>query len=298
MSRLYKGLTSESQRFPCAGAGPAAASLRRMLRVATARSRCYIKHMAQGIPTGDGKRSLRRWLPLMLIAVAVAAFFLLGLQRYLTLDSLKAHHAWLAQRVAEHLLVALFVYGLVYVGVVALSLPGATALTLAGGWMFGVWIATGVTILTATAGATLLFLAARTAFAGSLRRRAGPWLARLEKGFQADAFNYLLVLRLIPLVPFFVVNLVPALLGMRLGPFMLATLIGIIPGTFVFAAAGAGLGGLLESADPLTLHGVLSPLNLTALTGLACLAVVPLLYRRWSRRRAASLPGATTGRGR
>jgi uncharacterized membrane protein YdjX (TVP38/TMEM64 family) len=254
--------------------------------------------MAQGIRAGEDKRSLRRWLPLVLIAAGIVLFFLLGLQRYLSLEALRAHHAWLAESVAEHLLLVLLAYGLVYVAVVALSLPGATALTLAGGWMFGPWIATGATVVTATAGATLLFLAARTAFAQSLRRRAGPWLARLEKGFQADAFNYLLVLRLVPLVPFFVVNLVPALLGMRLKPFVLATLIGIIPGTFVFAAAGAGLGQLLESTDPLTLGSVLSPLNLTALTGLALLAVVPLLYRRWSRRRAAARHGTTMGTSR
>ena len=103
--------------------------------------------------------------------------------------------------VAAHLALALLAFVLIYVVVVALSLPGATVLTLAGGWMFGQWLGTAATVVAATGGATLLFLAARTAFADSLRRRAGPWLRRLQEGFQADAFNYLLFLRLVPPFP-------------------------------------------------------------------------------------------------
>jgi uncharacterized membrane protein YdjX (TVP38/TMEM64 family) len=169
--------------------------------------------MAQGTPAGPGRRSLRRWLPLLLIILLVALFFLFGLQRYVSLASLRANHEWLAQTVAAHLALALLAFVLIYVVVVALSLPGATVLTLAGGWMFGQWMGTGATVVAATGGATLLSLAARTAFGDSLRRRAGPWLRRLQEGFQADAFNYLLFLRLVPLFPFFVVNLVPAVIG-------------------------------------------------------------------------------------
>jgi uncharacterized membrane protein YdjX (TVP38/TMEM64 family) len=241
--------------------------------------------MAQGIPAGEGQRSLRRWVPLLLILAFVALFFLFGFQRYLSLDGLRANHAWLAAQVARHLLPALLAFALVYAAVVALSLPGATALTLAGGWLFGQWLATGVTVLAATAGATLLFLAARTALAEILRRRAGPWLQRLRAGFQKDAFNYLLFLRLVPLFPFFVVNLVPAFLGVSLRVFVLATLIGIVPGTFVFATAGAGIGGLLEGQGEITFADVLSPRIVTALTGLALLALLPVAYRRWLRRK-------------
>ena len=240
--------------------------------------------MAQGIPAGKGQRSLRRWLPLLLIVAGIGLFFLFGLQRYLSLDSLRANHAWLAREVAEHLALAILAYMLVYAVAVALSLPGAAWLTIAGGWMFGQWLGTGATALAATIGATLLFLAARTALGDSLRRRAGPWLRRLQDGFQADAFSYLLFLRLVPLFPFFVVNVVPAFFGVRLQPYVLATLIGIIPATFVFTTAGAGLGALIDRGGSITLDDVLSPLVITALGGLALLALLPIAYRRWQGR--------------
>jgi len=217
--------------------------------------------MAQGTPAGSGPHGLRRWLPLLLILVLVAAFFLLGLQNYISLASLRTHHAWLARQVAEHLPLALLAYMLVYAAVV----------------------------VAATVGATLIFLAARTAMGDSLRRRAGPWLQRLQAGFQADAFSYLLFLRLVPLFPFFVVNLVPAFLGVRLRSFVLATLIGIIPATFIFATFGAGLGDLLAQNGEITLSQVLSPRFLTALAGLALLALLPVIYRHWRHRQK---PGA------
>jgi uncharacterized membrane protein YdjX (TVP38/TMEM64 family) len=250
--------------------------------------------MAQGTPAGPGPRSLRRWLPLLLIILLVALFFLFGLQRYVSLTSLRTHHEWLAQEVAAHLPLALLAFVSIYVAVVALSLPGATVLTLAGGWMFGQWLGTAATVVAATAGATLLFLAAHTAFGDSLRRRAGPWLRRLQEGFQADAFNYLLFLRLVPLFPFFVVNLVPAVIGVPLRTFVLATVIGIIPATFVFATFGAGLGDLLAGNGEITLGHVLSPLILTALAGLALLALLPVLHRHW-RRRQKPHQGQSTG---
>src|SRR5215470_1882916 len=240
--------------------------------------------MAQGTPAGSGSHGLRRWLPLLLILVLIAAFFLLGLQNYVSLASLRAHHAWLARQVAEHLPLALLAYMLVYAAVVALSLPGGAVLTVAGGWMFGQWLGTAAVVVAATVGATLIFLAARTALGDSLRRRAGPWLQRLQAGFQADAFNYLLFLRLVPLFPFFVVNLVPAFLGVRLRSFVLATLIGIIPATFIFATFGAGLGDLLAQNGEITLSQVLSPRFLTALAGLALLALLPVIYRHWRHR--------------
>jgi uncharacterized membrane protein YdjX (TVP38/TMEM64 family) len=241
--------------------------------------------MAQGTPADPGLRSLRRWLPLLLILLLVALFFLFGLERYVSLASLRANRDWLARLVAAHLPLALLGYMLIYAGVVALSLPGATVMTLAGGWLFGQWLGTAATVLAATAGATLLFLAARTALGDSLRRRAGPWLQRLRQGFQADAFSYLLFLRLVPLFPFFVVNLVPAFLGVSLRSFVLATLIGIIPATFVFNSFGAGLGDLLARQDEITLGHVLSPRIVTALAGLALLALLPVVYRHWRGRR-------------
>jgi len=235
---------------------------------------------------------MRRWLPLLLILAGVALFFLLSLDRYLSLASLRAHQAWLAAEVARHLPLVLLAYLLVYALSVALSVPGATALTLAGGWMFGQFLGTAAAVLAATAGATLLFLAARSALADSLERRAGPWLQRLQAGFREDAFSYLLFLRLVPLFPFFVVNLVPAFAGVRLQTFVLATFIGIIPATFVFATAGAGLGSVLAGDRDIGVGEILNPLVLTALAGLALLSLLPVAYRHRRRRRGPGSEGS------
>ena len=237
--------------------------------------------MADGIPRSVEKRGIRRWLPVLAIALGAGLFFAFGLQRYLSLEALKANRDWLYWQVADHLILVLAAYVLVYAGVVALSLPGATVLTLAGGCLFGQWLGTGITIAAATIGATLLFLAARTAFADLLRARAGPWLSRMRDGFQANALNYLLFLRLVPAFPFFVVNLVPAFLGVPLRTFVLATFIGIVPGTFVYATVGSGLRALLDSNAEISLGQVLTPQILTALIGLALLSLLPVAYKAW-----------------
>jgi uncharacterized membrane protein YdjX (TVP38/TMEM64 family) len=244
--------------------------------------------MADSIPKSQQKRGIRRWLPVLAIVLGAALFFAFGLQRYLSLDALKANRDWLSSHVADHLILVLAVYVLVYVGAVALSLPGAAVLTLAGGYMFGQWLGTGATVVAATIGATLLFLAARTAFADMLRQRAGPWLTRMYDGFQANAFSYLLFLRLVPAFPFFVVNLVPAFLGVRLRTFVLATFIGVIPGTFVYTTVGAGLKTLLDSNADFSLGSVLTPQILTALIGLALLSLLPVAYKAWRKSRGTS----------
>jgi uncharacterized membrane protein YdjX (TVP38/TMEM64 family) len=239
--------------------------------------------MAKGPAKSMESRAIRRWLPLLVIVLGAGLFFAFGLQRYLSLEALRANRDWLYWQVSDHLALVVAIYMLVYAGVVTLSLPGATILTLAGGCLFGLWVATGVTIFAATLGATLLYLAARTAFADLLRARAAPWLKRLSTGFRENAFSYLLFLRLAPAFPFFVVNLVPAFLGVQLRTFVLATFIGIIPGTFVYASVGAGLRSVLDSNQPFSLGQVLTPQILTALIGLALLSLLPVAYKAWRR---------------
>ena len=129
----------------------------------------------------------------------------------------------------------------------------------------------------ATLGATAIFLAARAGL-GGLAQRAGRFVGKLEAGFRADAFNYLLVLRLVPIFPFWLVNLVPALVGVRLPTYVLATFLGIIPGTFVFASLGNGLGSLVEEPD---LAILFKPSVLLPIIGLALLALVPVGYKHW-----------------
>lgn len=226
-----------------------------------------------------------RLIPLGVLLMALAGFFLLGLQEWIELDTLRRHRLWLAAQVETHFVASLLVYLTIYAVAVAVSIPGATVLTIAGGFLFGPAVGCAATVLAATLGAASLFLAARSGLGDPLRARAGPWLKRVEAGFRENALSYLLVLRLIPLFPFFVVNLVPAFLGVPLRTYLIGTFLGIIPGTFVFSAAGAGLGRLFEAGDDIGAADVLSPPILIALFGLAVLALLPIAYKKLARRR-------------
>lgn len=158
----------------------------------------------------------------------------------------------------------------------ALSFPGGAILSIAGGSLFGsvpgaLWIVVGAAI-----GATVIFVIARTALGESLRSRAGPWLKKMEDGFKENALSYLPVLRLVPLFPFFVVNLVPALLGVPLRVYVLGTFLGIIPGSFVFASVGAGL----DSEEGFSPASALTPEVITALARLSVLSLLPVDHRK------------------
>jgi uncharacterized membrane protein YdjX (TVP38/TMEM64 family) len=238
-------------------------------------------------PGGTGRPGLARLWPLAALALGLGAFFALGLHRHLGIESLAEHRAALASLAAARPVLAAAAFVLAYAAATALSVPGASVLTLAGGLLFGAAPGAAYAVAGATLGAVGVFLAARSALGGSLRRRAGPWLDRFAAGFRDDAFSYLLVLRLVPLFPFWLVNLVPAFLGVRLGTFALATLVGIVPGTLVYASVGAGLGAVLDAGRTPDLGVLLRPQVLLPLLGLAALALVPVAYRRFGRRETA-----------
>ncbi|MBC8241756.1 MAG: TVP38/TMEM64 family protein [Alphaproteobacteria bacterium] len=223
--------------------------------------------------------SMRRLWPLLVLAAGLIAFLAAGGDEYLSLDSLRLYRADLAKYVADHAVVMALCFLAAYAVMVAFSLPGALLMTVTGGFFFGSILATGLVVLGATIGATAVFLIAKTALGDPLRTRAGPALLKMEDGFRENAFNYLLILRLIPLFPFFLVNLVPAFLGVRLRDYVLATFIGIIPGTFVFAQVGTGLDSILDSDEELSVGSLMSNDVLAALLGLAVLSALPLLYK-------------------
>ena len=228
----------------------------------------------------------KRLLPLAILGGGIAAFFVFGLNKYLSFDQLRAHRGELMTFVAGMPIKAVLIFMAAYALSTAFSLPGGAVLTLTGGFLFGIWEGTGAVVIGATIGATALFLVARSALGNVLRAKAGPWLAKLEDGFKEDALSYLMVLRLIPAVPFFVVNLVPAFLGVSLRSFVLATFFGIIPGSFVFASIGAGLGSIFDRMQEFSLMGALTPEVVTALVGLAVLSFIPVVYKRIKARRA------------
>ncbi len=216
----------------------------------------------------------------MVLGVGFALAIAFDLHHYLSFEVLKENRQWLLRQVDQHAVVTALAFIGIYIVVVAFSVPGGSFMTIAGGFLFGQIPATLFVLVGASLGASVIFVAAKTALGDVLHQRAGPWLQKMEEGFQENAFNYLLVLRLIPLFPFFVVNLVPAFLGMRLGPYFLATFIGIIPGTFVYASVGAGLGSIFDSGDEFTTEGILTPEIVTALVGLAVLSLLPVIYKK------------------
>lgn len=237
--------------------------------------------------TGDARRHrLWRWLPLALIAAGLIGALVAGVDADSLLELLRTHHAELAAWVEANVALAVLVYAAIYAVAIALSVPGGAVLTLVGGFLFGVWAGTLIVVLAATVGATALFVAARAAVGEGVARRASPFVRRMEEGFRRDAFSYLLFLRLVPVFPFWIVNLAPALLRVRLRTYVLATIVGIIPGTFVYASFGAGLGQLLRAGADITLGDVLTVEILLGLGVLALLSLAPVAFRAWRSRRA------------
>ncbi|MFM7347657.1 MAG: TVP38/TMEM64 family protein [Tagaea sp.] len=222
-----------------------------------------------------------RFLPVVAILASVSLAYLSGLHAYLGFDALAENRARLLAWTATNAGLALAAYVLAYIAIVALSLPGGAVATLTGGFLFGTWLGGLAAVVGATVGATLLFLAARTALGETLRAKAGPGLRKLEEGFKRDALSYLLVLRLIPAFPFFLVNLAPAFLGVSLRVYAIGTFLGILPATFVFASVGAGLGAVFDRGETPDLSIVLSPPVLLPLLALAALAMLPVLWRKF-----------------
>lgn len=227
-----------------------------------------------------------RLLPLVVLAAGAGLFFGLGAHHVLTFQALHDNRTELLSWVAAHQGAAALAYAAVYAVTVVFLPPSGTVLTVMGGFVFGAALATVYTVVGATVGATLLFLIARMSVGDALRERAGPGIRRMEAGFRENAMSYLLVLRLVPLFPFWLVNIAPAFLGVSLRTYVIGTFVGIIPGTAIYAIFGAGLGSVLDSAEPMSLSGVLTPEVVAGLVGLALLALVPVVYKRMKDRTA------------
>jgi uncharacterized membrane protein YdjX (TVP38/TMEM64 family) len=222
----------------------------------------------------------RRFVPLGVLILAGVLFVALGGYRYLNFAALAENREWLCELVAQAGAKGVIAFILAYAGLVALSVPGAALFTLASGYMFGPWLGTTYAVIGATLGATVVFLAARAGLAG-LAARAGPFVRRFEAGFRRNGLNYLLVLRLIPIFPFWLVNLVAGAVGLRLWVYLLGTFVGIIPVTFIYASLGNGLGTLAEEGRPPDLAILFRPSVFLPILGLAALALLPVLYKRW-----------------
>jgi uncharacterized membrane protein YdjX (TVP38/TMEM64 family) len=238
--------------------------------------------MTNEIPSSEPKSGLSagKIATVLAIMVAVAAFFYFDLGRFLSLQALKDNRDHLLSFTETQSALAAALFVLIYVAVVGLSLPGAVILTLAGGFLFGAVWGTLFVNLGATTGATLAFLASRYLLRDWVERKFGKWLGPVQQGFEKNAFSYLMTLRLIPLFPFFAVNLISGLTRVNVGTYVGATALGIIPGSFVYAYAGRQLGTINSLKD------IASPGVIGAFVLLGLLSLVPNLYKKWSGRPA------------
>ncbi|MEP1931978.1 MAG: TVP38/TMEM64 family protein [Roseibium sp.] len=235
---------------------------------------------------------LKKWFPLLALVILMAVAFSQGLHNHLTLSNLIMERQQLAGFVDRNSVFAIVTYIAIYTVAVSLSFPGAALLTIAGGFLFG-WIIGGLaTVLGATVGASLLFLIARSSFGEVLTKRAGPFLSKLAEGFRKDAFHYLLFLRLTPIFPFWLVNIAPAIFQMHLPSYVLATFVGIIPGTFAFAFIGSGLDSVIEAqeaANPgcaaagtcaVEISALVTPQLIVAFFALGIASLIPVVLKR------------------
>jgi len=214
------------------------------------------------------------------ITLAIGAFFYFDLGRFLSLTVLKDNRDSLLAFTEANFAAAVGIFIIAYAIATGLSLPGAVILTLAGGFLFGAVFATLCVNIGATTGAALAFLTARYLLRDTVEQKFGKWLGPFQEGFAKNAFSYLLTLRLIPLFPFFVVNLVSGLTRVNVGTYVAATAIGIIPGSFVYAYAGRQLGTINS------LKEIASPNVVGAFVLLGLLALVPVVYKKYAAKSA------------
>ena len=226
-----------------------------------------------------------------------------GLHKYLTLASIVENREALGAYTSAHLMLSLLAFVAIYTLAVAVSFPGATILTILAGLLFG-WFVGGIAaIVAATIGATIVFQIAKSSFGDVLAKKAGPFLSRISTGFAKDAFNYLLFLRLVPAFPFWLVNIAPALANVKLRTFMVATFLGIIPGTFAFAFVGSGFDSIITAQQAahaqclaensvaacpftLTVSSLITPQILLAFAALGFVALIPVALKKWKTRNA------------
>jgi len=222
-------------------------------------------------------------LPLLILFLGLVAFFYFRLYTYLSFTSLKTYHDVLQQMVRENFIFAALIFVLTYVVLVAISAPGAIFLTIFGGFLFGPIWGTLFVAIGATLGAAIIFIAARTALRDFLHQKIGVWLQKISAGFKNNAVSYMLFLRLVPLFPFWLINIVPAFLEIDFSTFVWTTFVGILPGTFVYIMLGNGIGVLFAQGKTPDLGIIFKPAILIPIVGLGVLALVPIIVKRIKR---------------
>jgi uncharacterized membrane protein YdjX (TVP38/TMEM64 family) len=215
------------------------------------------------------------------------ASLILGLEPQTVLELLREHHSWLLGFVTGAPILASLLFMVIYAAAVAISVPGVAILTVIGGYLFGWFHGTALVLIAATIGASAVFLLTRSAVGDRLRVRAGPAVQRFADGFRRNALSYGFVLNVVPFFPYALIILVPAVCGVPLLTFVAGMFLGLVPGTFLFAGLGDGLDQVVTSGAPLRPTSFLTPEIVLSLSGLAALALVPVVYQAWRRRAQA-----------
>lgn len=246
--------------------------------------------------------SLKRFVPLAILAAALTLVFSMGWHTALIREiglNLGAIQAF----ASENLLLALLIFVVAYAVAVVVIPPVGSVMTIGGGLVFGALAAVPATVVGATIGATALFLIVKSSLGEALAARAGAWVERLRAGFQENALSYMLFLRLVPAFPFFVVNVVPGLIGVPLRTYVIGTFLGIIPGTAAYSLLGEGAGSIFEKANAgyraclaaggtqtchyeLSLGDLVTAELVAAFAALAVVALIPVVIKRFSGRNA------------
>jgi len=221
----------------------------------------------------------RRLAPLAVLAAGLGLFFAFGGPGYLDAQQAQALLHELDGWVSSNLLLAAGAYLVFYALAVSISVPGALWFTIGAGFLFGPWLGTGVAVIGATIGATIIFLAARYAFADWVREKFPGYVKKLQDGFSRDAFTYVVILRLIPVLPFFGINIATALLNVPVRAYFLGTLFGVIPGAYVYATLGGTLARAAGDGVP-SFISLLTPEVVGAMIAFALLAILPWAYKR------------------
>jgi len=225
--------------------------------------------------------SVRKLTPIVLIISGMVVFMTSGGLDYVSYEMLSEHREDILDWCEANMILSIVVYIGFYTLITAFSIPGAVWISIAGGFIFGLWQGAIFAVIAATCGAVLIFLAARYAAADYFHAKAGPTLHRMEEGFCNNALSYLLFLRLVPVFPFWLVNLVPALLGVPLKTYVIATFFGIMPGALVFTWVGSGLGDVLDRGEMPDLGIIFEPAFLYPIIGLALLSITPIIYKHF-----------------
>lgn len=228
------------------------------------------------------KQKLKKYAPLAIILSLFVGVWASGVLDFLTLDSIKEHRFELLQSVENNPVLSALIFSIAYIATVALSLPIASLLTLLGGFLFGVALGATLIVFSASIGASIIFLVAKTAVGESLRKKAGPFYNKVADNMQENGFQYMLFMRLVPVVPFFIANILPALFNIKLRDFFITTLFGIIPGTVVYTNIGREL-GTIE-----TLGDLVAPQTLMAFALLGVLSLTPAIIKFFKKKKALS----------